>query len=304
MTTITQFVSKLEQTVDRRNIRSEISFLQEMIQSFQAGVVEQANEFFKNTMPSSLAGRQFVMRLMGAIRFQRKEEWFGVISRSLDILYQHLTDINGYIDRAFPPKLETAAITYRQTNILAYLGTVREYTDAVSAVLTELLHNEADDRGGQRYKPPRGEQEYNSKAEYQLLATIPFIYQHQKDLVRFFNDLPDTIVDADGEEILNTLGKNDLFSKQNMVGGTYNPFYLYGKWRAEVQADRYLRQKEQRRVQQLRLMELRGLLADDQEAGDLAKIQKQVLLVESRINKLSAKIRDFDETYLDVPVEG
>lgn len=304
MTTINEFVSQLERNLDRRNIRSELAYQQELIASFKAGIIEQASEIFDNQLPSSQRGRQFVMRLMGAVRFPRKEEWFSVIGRSLDVLSGQLTEIHGLIDQVFPPKLETAAISYRQANVLAYIGTSRDYIESVSGVLTELFHVEAYERGGQQYRPPRGEAEYTSKAEQKLLLTIPFIFLHQKDIKRFFLSLPDTVVDQDGEAILNTLGKNDLFSKHNLIGGTYNPFYLYGKWRAEHQADRYLRQKEQRRVQQLRLMELRGLLADDQEAGDLAQIQKQILLVEARINKLSAKIRDFDETYLEVPMEG
>lgn len=294
MTEITQFVKQLDPTLDRRRIIGELETVRETLIYETSVSGRDALEVLDRSFPATGEARSFSMRVIGAVRFPDKDRWYNTMIQSLNIALSFIDVLKGMVNSEFPPKLDTPSITYRQATILGIASNLNEYAQTFDRITTWLLNEAGAHAGGVANKPLPGEIAITKDAEHKFLSFMPFLFLHERDLKQYIKSTPDTVVDAESESVVTALGRNSWFSEAHFAT-PWNPFYTYSKWRAEAQANQYNQRKEQRRAQQLRLLELRGLAEED---GETAMIQKQIQLTSSRINKIDAKLKEFEEDYL------
>lgn len=294
MSEITSFVSQLDPTLDRRRILGELHDVSELAEFIVAVEGPEALTVLDNAIPTNKESRQFCLRVIGSVRFQDKGRWYAQMIESVAIVEEFAKELERLVTSEFPPMLDTASITYRQATILGIINNLDEYTQIFSRITTALLNREAAIRGGIDVKPLRGEQMLTQEAETKFLSFMPFLFQHRGKLKQYIQATPTTVVDAEDSDIVSALGRNSWFQTSHFAT-PWNPLFTFAKWRAEAQAAKYNQRKEQRRAQQLRLLELKGLQEDD---GDTAVIQRQIQATSARITKLDARIKDFEEQYL------
>lgn len=295
MTPIVKFVNQLDPSLDRRRIIGEVSEIEDAVAQCETEGQE-ALAVLGGIIPKSKDARQFCMRVIGSVRFPDKANWYSKMIESLVVVKECANDIKGLLNTEFPAKLDTDSITYRQATMLSMLASLEDYTESFSRITTMLLDSEGAANGGVVIRQHPGERLVTQEAESKFLALLPWLFQYRGKFKQYLRDVPTTTVEKDDTEIVTAIGRNEWFGNANFIS-PWNPFYSYSKWRAECQADKYNKRKEQRRAQQLRLLELKGIQEQD---GDTAVIQRQIELTNARINKLDARIKEFEEDYLQV----
>lgn len=120
------------------------------------------------------------------------------------------------------------------------------------------------------------------------------IARSEKDLVKQLDAVPDVLVDARGSAALASLSGNkvDPLSVFGIKNFTYNPIYHIGQIVAEMQASSYKRNVELLAVLELRAMNLQQQQSNNPDAG----VEREITVVQGRIDKLSETIRKQEES--------
>ena len=116
-----------------------------------------------------------------------------------------------------------------------------------------------------------------------------------KDFVKSIRDVPDVLVNEDTEAALATFGaiKIDPTGLHALQGFTKNPIYHLGLIVAEYQSTKYKENKEFKLNLELRLMNLTTIRDSGQSDPG---IEREIEMVQSRIDKLSETIRNSEES--------
>lgn len=94
-----------------------------------------------------------------------------------------------------------------------------------------------------------------------------------------------------GEKKIDPLGLRNFHTKETSV--KFNPFYLIGMWRAEMQIERYKTAKEELDLLQLRKLNLERM----QEKKPDARLQKEIEYLSTRVSGLNYKIQKVEAKY-------
>lgn len=116
-----------------------------------------------------------------------------------------------------------------------------------------------------------------------------------KDFVQTLKTVPDVLVNEDTEATLATFAPNkvDPTGIHGLQGFFYNPIYHIGLIVAEHQSVRYKEQQELKLNLELRLMNLKIV----QDTGDQdPSLEKEIQMTQSRIDKLSERLRKTEES--------
>lgn len=125
--------------------------------------------------------------------------------------------------------------------------------------------------------------------------TLKSFTSSNKDFVETIRTVPDILVNEDTEATLATFGalKIDPTGMHNLQGFSMNPIYHIGLIVAEYQSNKYKENKELKSNLELRLMNLVSIR--DTGHGD-AGVEKEIEMVQSRIDRLSETIRKQEES--------
>lgn len=293
-----KLTSRVTEVIDRRRLIGEVRVAGETVGESARASVDGLKEYFGKTIPTSREGREFVDSLSRAVRFNPKTDWADVLGESLDIISDHLSILEGEINRKFSNQVNADNMTYRQANICLYLGIISQYTDALARTATLLLGYEANVVGGTPYRPDRGVVKTNQEALKTVLDLIPVFFLNAKSLARTINTLTDAEISDENESLLiNNQGATKLrmTTERNLfIGARYNVIYSVRKFFRELEVRRYNRRKELRSSQQLRLQELLELRDAN---GDKPKLERFIKAVEDRISNLDGQITRFEEDH-------
>lgn len=294
-----KFTNKVTEVIDRRRLIGEVHVVSETLEDSAQISIQNLEEYFGKTLPTSREGRSFVDDLSRAIRFNPKTDWVDVLDESVDIVRDHLKVLEGEITRKFSNQINADDMTYRQANICLYLGIISQYLDALSRTTTLLFGYEANMVGGTPYRPKRDVAVIDAEATKIVLDLIPVFFLNAKSLARTINTLTDAEISDENEALLtNTQGasKLRLTTQRNLIiGARYNIIYSVRKFFRELEVRRYNRRKELRSAQQLRLQELLELR---NENGEQPKLERFIKAVEDRITKIDSQITRFEEDHL------
>ena len=116
-----------------------------------------------------------------------------------------------------------------------------------------------------------------------------------RDFVRTVRAVPDVLVNEDTEAALATFGalKIDPTGVHNLQGFAMNPIYHIGLIVAEYQSNKYKENKELKSNLELRLMNLVSIRDTGQADPG---VEREIEMVQSRIDKLSESIRKQEES--------
>lgn len=114
------------------------------------------------------------------------------------------------------------------------------------------------------------------------------------NIAKTLDSIPDILVNARGEVAINGLNsfKVDPLGLFSATGFTGNPIYHVGVVVAQMQANRYKRQKELKTILELRLLDLQNNMHGQDDPG----IGREIEVVQSRIDALDERIRKAEES--------
>lgn len=294
-------------------------FLKNLIPSFKKDVLreELANvrkEISDNTIPQYASALEVFARhkfsskeVLGfergfdrAVKTEFRGNFVTITYETLKRIVDNMPVLERLVERSFVEDVFRDALTYLRANVIQYLeqvGFVAKYARRLMIWVSYEETQELDKKSGiVGQGPTKAEIKWlldNASAFYMAINSLAV----KKQVVeKAFSDIPDAIVTEEGNaEVEATVGadKTDPF-KFGFVAHPLNPFYLFGKIRAERQVKRYESAKEEARLLELRLLNMR-----QRQAGNTdPKLQQNIEYSEDRLQKLNIQIQDMEEDYL------
>lgn len=207
--------------------------------------------------------------------------------------------IEGLVEKDFENEVVVAGITLYKVSLIKTLELI-SFSSRYSLRLLNylyILETEAT-TGEQSYlakQLSKGEiNELRSRLSVfgRILKTFT---EGNRDFVKTIRAVPDVLVNEDTEAALATFGalKIDPAGVHNLQGFAMNPIYHIGLIVAEYQSNKYKENKELKSNLELRLMNLVSIRDTGQADPG---VEREIEMVQSRIDKLSESIRKQEES--------
>lgn len=244
-------------------------------------------------------GKRFEADLEKAIKLPPKISAVAYIRQILANMGIILEMLSALADKSYGKDVVVDGITYKRAELLRTI----DYMDFVVSYASRILHvlviaeasTETGDHapGQERPKPEMRWLADNQKAFFALLVTFS---KKPRELITLIENIPDiTIGENDDRVLVPTVGLVKLDPLRNNMVPVITSFATsVGIWRAEMQARRYERLKEEHRCIQLRIAQRRGQMDGTNDAQQ----ERIIRTYEGYLNKTAEQIAKMEEKYL------
>lgn len=115
------------------------------------------------------------------------------------------------------------------------------------------------------------------------------VSKSEKEVTKLIDNIPDVVLGDSAEMMIQTIGeaKTDPFNTKIIAGFTSSPIFHVRLIVAQYQANRYKEQKELKAILELRLLNLKN----SQQGKPDASVEKQIVYIQSRVDRLSEELR-------------
>ncbi len=296
---ILKFINNLLPTIAKTDVKKAIANVRkELIEStlppyetasitfssrkFKAATLQDYNDKFKNECKTDVRGN-FIQAITELLKN---------VSSNLDIIETTFeAKVNGDIQKD--------DISFYETNTLRYISAVAFSLKYARLLLRWALNEEteASDPDAEHYneKLTKAEQDSLYQDQDQFFHVIETIGRKKEFLEKAIKSMPGMSVTRSNIEIGDSLGgygATDPFGS-GFIAPRFNIYYIFGRMYAEWQVARYDEAREERKMLEMKLMNLK--LVDEGKAD--ARLQQQIDYTADRLNKLNYKINQMEEDY-------
>lgn len=211
------------------------------------------------------------------------------ISRALNKILDNKEYIQDKIDRNFEAEIVADGISSLKANLIRIAETVSFISDYALLFLNYIYILETaeinKETGYVRSSLSPAEIEYLQKSFTDFCLGLNTLNKDKKKFASIVDEIPDVLLDINtGAVVLGTVGEEriDPLLLNNLSGNTYNPIYHIRLMVTERQVTAYKRNKELKKVLEMRLLNLTMQL----EKTPDAKLEKEINYIQSRVQGL------------------
>lgn len=192
------------------------------------------------------------------------------------------------------------SLTYLKTSIIR-LVEASEFANTYARRLLNYIYicetnaSYKDKEGGTEESITPAELKWLTSGLQDFCTCISFMQYDTKKIEKHLNELPDAnITELTEKSFHTTIGTNkiDPFSLRHL-SARINPFYLFGMWKAERQANVYKSAKAELELLQLRKLNLQKVLDKKPDA----KLEKEIDYMQNRVSGLVHDLEKMEEEY-------
>lgn len=214
------------------------------------------------------------------------------IQKGLKAALENLDEIEALCDKIYNEDVAGLGLTYMKANLLQFTECLsfvsrysRKYLRWVYVVETaENIEDEVDLTDSMM----PAEIEWLRANFVNFCSALNVVSLPTTKVTKALNEIPDVVVTEENAKTLPaTLGESkiDPFA-MGLIPIALNPIYHIGLFVAEWQANRYKAAKEEKKLVELRYLNLKRVLDGKRDA----RIEKEIEVVERRLNDLNYKI--------------
>lgn len=298
---IMKFVKSLLPVFEKSTLMEDINITrEELIRSTLKPYLEAVNHF-DNTAFADKNVKNFDKELLKAVNTRIRGNSLRVIYEGLKLSQDHLEMLENLAREHFSEDITKKGMTYLRVNILQTIQTVAFVCRYSRTLLNWLLVNEAfaskapgSQPVGRILKQP--ELQYLGDNMTSFYQALKILLQPTKDLEKKIKSVPDMIIEETGFDVARrTVGMTVLDPLEyNLLPMRINPIYAIGKMVAEWQANRFKAAKEECKLLELRLLQLR----DEYREKPNAKLQENIEYNQERLDKVKYRMAKMEEKYV------
>lgn len=251
--------------------------------------LEQAEKAFKGQKFKSTFAKGLETTLKSRFRDHRSEDLFGILHDIFKSTPAKVEALEKLVESFFAKDVTKEAITYRKAAILKFIETLSFAIQYTSRITLRVITAEAEaESGSQEEVHIHGASKSFLEDKYiTWLDTLVLIDQPVRRIEEQLTSIPEVVVNEDSAAHIEAVeGKRLDPMRLNFVSPSINPLYHFGNWLAEHQVSSANRAKEERKLVELRLHDLKNR----REGKPDANIQHKIELFEDRIKKLDFQI--------------
>lgn len=294
MASILEYIRALYPVNERKDVIAELVQLHDELTQYTLPVFQDVQKGFLGYNFQSKLYQDLAAQLRRHVKFN---------GSALDLVVQAVTHASANIPfleaetkRVFSFQFDRSNMTYKRANLLRYIDTLQFYTRYARKLVLHLVAEEARAIG--KATPnnwPKAETKWLSENLVHFAGLYSAVAQSDSELKKVFAQVSDaTIDDATYATAQQSLGQRaiDPMRLSQLSPTSGNPFFSFGKFRAEMKVKKYHGAKEESQALQLRLQEYREIATD----GEVnPKLQKLIQYTEQRIEQLNYRIAKIEE---------
>lgn len=295
MNMLTAFFSSLLPSFERNRISEDIDLLRKELTDNTLPALKTATKVMEGktfASPQTVAFNELFIQAMP----QYRREGFVVGSLHFFVdLPAKLDVLDAMVLEMFAKDVTKDTITFRKASIIQYLEAVRFATKyATHSLLRHLaLETNATLKSQEEETLSPAEKAWLDNNQAGYFQTLKILAQHPKDLKQLLEEIPDVSVIPEKYEVMRqTIGAHRLDPlKMGLVAPHANPIYHLRMVYTEWQVKNYQSQVEEKRLLELRLLNLKEAYQGKRDA----RLGQLIEYSEGRVQNLQAKIRKMEE---------
>lgn len=296
MLPIIEYIKSLVPTCERSELLKAVSSLRDEHSETLMPAVREVSEMLTNFKFTSKLYKDYEVALHRHANYNQPA--ITLLIRSIENLQNIFPFLEKEIRANFGPQVATASMTYDSVNVLRYLDSVGFYIRYARKFILKVVADEAAQLGGTPPEMIRHEREYLENNLGNFAGLLLTMLKNDGELKQVFRKVSTAVIDETTADLaFKSLGQEKIDPmKLASFSPQQNWFMSFGKWLVEWQVARYRSGKEDLTALQMRLQEMRELLATGKASP---VIQKQIQRLEARIEKLDASLAEVEDNARD-----
>lgn len=293
---ILSFIKGLLPKFGKDRLQEDINICRSELQNVVIPSYKNAASVF--TQPIAPEIKEFEKMWNSYIKVKTRGPLVTGIQTKLEEVLPILDLMDKYTQTEFESEIVVAGMTVLKSTIVRLV----ELSDFVSTYAIRLLNYLYVVEMTAVNKQPGYVGENLSPGEIKLIKThfmefciaLNALCREPKQTEKVLQSVPEVLVNARGEAALKVFGdaKVDPLGAFQVSGLVYNMIYRTGMLVAEIQANRYKRAKDLKSILELRLLALQQQTNGQEDAA----LEREIAIVQSRIDALDEKIRKAEES--------
>lgn len=294
-----QYIKSLLPSFSKSQLAEDLDIISEELKEHTLPCYKQTVDVFGKRPLTSSQGRESDELFKKRLTTKTSPNHLKSIYDILVVCEAHVEALETLIDDKFALDINAAGLDIVRINILQMVEILgfavryarRHLNYMVGCEIAHYSNQSVTDSFSQ------GELEWLSGSRSAFIAALNILGVPKMELEKKFAQVPDVLVTADTiEAAINVVGKSEADPLElRFVPLAFNPIYHVRLRIAEYQANRYKEAQEERRSIELRLL----LLRDQENGRENAKVERQIEYQEERRAKLTYKINQMEEKYVD-----
>lgn len=293
------FVKSLAPNFDRSRIVEDIGQQKEYLNDTLIPNLRGASKLLAGENLKSNHGRQLMTTFKAALPDYRSRGVFQGLAEYFSKIAVALQEIENQIPDLFNPDVTVETLTYQKATILKYLDASRFVAQFASRSLSMTLTAETatalkkDEKSELQKQFTKWEKNWVEANAQRFMDTLAALNKNPRDIISAVNQIPEVTIDANKDRVVGqTIGMHKLDPlKLGFIPVSGNPIYKLRMYFTEWQQENYKAGVEEARVLELRILELKAALDGHEDA----RTQKALDYTKGRLDKLNAKLQDYEE---------
>lgn len=297
---ISKFLASLLPTFSKSDLRKDLDNIADELLNDTLPPYRTAVDVFSGQKFASKDVEAFAKEFKSRVKIQYSGNYIQVINFVLGRIEENLPTIQNLVEKNYSEDGFREAMSFLRINLLQYVEAVGFAVHYSRMLLRWTLNAEtaATDDQHAHYIESMAKPELDMlfKRKDAFFDVLVILARPKAEVVESFKEIPDSIATQDNIEIVNSVAghsRTDPF-RFGMIPYWMNPIYHVRMAVAEWQASRYNAAKEERKMLEMKLLNLRQVQAGTPDAA----LQQQIEYNGDRLKKINAKISEMEEEYL------
>lgn len=297
---IFQYAQRLFGVVDKRDVLGEIDSIRDELSRFTIGNFKKAIDVKLNTNGSNYYLKQ-LSREFDKTRQADRLRGGNLIEQTYIALNQltlTLEWLRKQVEKDFGGKIVKEAVDFKQANFLRYIDSVDFYLRYSRSMLLVVASLQAEPNDDITKHFTMHEIRFLTDTAKHFVYLTSMFSQPVSVTERVFDAIPSVVIsDADQAAIESVLGSAKTDPLQTgFLSLDYNPFFLYGRRRAERRVKRLRAAEAAQVATELTLSKLMEIQAG---GSNDPSIQKQIDYYQNQLNKLNDEVDQINAEVAD-----
>lgn len=294
---ITDFLQSLLPSFGKNRVVEDARVTYDSLEGMVIPSYVEAEKLFTGWKYRSQAMRDFDKIFKRIVKYDNDANMIVAISRGLQRISEQKEYIQDKIEASFEPEVVSTGLSCLKVNILRIVEATTFISDFAMMFLNYAYiletAEQAEDTGYVRsnLSPAEIKQIHDQFSDFCIAFNV--VAKDKKQIVKAIDQIPDVLINIDtGHAVIGTLGEDKLdpLTMRGFSSVTSNPIYHIRMIVAERQIEKWKKNKELKKVLELRMLNLQMLL----DGSTDAKTEKEILYIQGRIQSINHNLHKLE----------
>lgn len=295
---ITDFIKSLLPSFGKNRVVEDARITYADLEGMVIPSYIEAEKLFTGWKYRSQAMKDFEKIFKRIVKSDSDANMIVAISRGLQRMAEQKDYMQDKIEASFEPEIVSTGLSCLKVNILRIVEATTFISDYAIMFLNYAYILETAEQSKEtgyvrsNLSPAEIKQVQDQFSDFCIAFNV--VAKDKKQIVKAIDNIPDVLINIDtGNAVMGVLGEDKLdpLSMRGFSNVTANPIYHIRMIVAERQIAKWKKNKELKRVLELRLLNLQMLMSGTTDA----KTEKEILYIQGRVQSIDHTLKKLEE---------